>query len=107
MATLSTPPTTPSPNPPLPTSRPTTTALTLHTEHAIEYDWLDRIQTARLFAYRLPARRFKPFGTPIPNAHVATEPIEPLGPPEPVGNLLMLHEKAEIQLRVLNNLWPF
>jgi len=75
--------------------------------HAVEYNWLDRIQTVQLFAYRLPARSFKPIGAPVPNAHVATEPIEPLGPPEPVGNLLMLHEKAEIQLRVLNNLWPF
>ncbi|MEU7914017.1 DUF6886 family protein [Microbispora bryophytorum] len=38
---------------------------------------------------------------------VATEPVEPLGPPEPVGDLLRLHEDAGIQLRLLDNLWPF
>jgi hypothetical protein len=37
----------------------------------------------------------------------ATEPVEPLGPPEPVGDLLKLHEEAGIQLRVLDNLWAF
>jgi hypothetical protein len=31
----------------------------------------------------------------------------PLGPPEPVGDLLALHEEAGIQLRVLADLWPF
>lgn len=75
--------------------------------HAIEYAWLSRLLKVRLFAYRLPASRFVPFGEPVPNAHVATEPVEPLGPPEPVGNLLDLHSSAGIQLRMLDNLWPF
>lgn len=35
------------------------------------------------------------------------EPVEPLGPPEPVGDLLRLHADAGIQLRVLDNLWEF
>jgi hypothetical protein len=30
-----------------------------------------------------------------------------LGPPEPVGSLLRLHDEAGIQLRVLPHLWPF
>jgi hypothetical protein len=37
----------------------------------------------------------------------ATEPVEPLGPPEPVGDLLKLHEEAGIQLHLLDNLWAF
>ncbi|HEX9335074.1 MAG TPA: hypothetical protein VF892_04280 [Pseudonocardiaceae bacterium] len=41
------------------------------------------------------------------NAHVATEPVTPLGPAEPVDGLLALHEQAGIQLRVLPTLWPF
>jgi hypothetical protein len=41
------------------------------------------------------------------HALVATEPVRPLGPPVPVGDLLALHEAAGIQLRVLHNLWPF
>jgi hypothetical protein len=35
------------------------------------------------------------------------QPVEPLGPAEPVGDLLALHEDAGIQLRVLPNLWAF
>jgi hypothetical protein len=75
--------------------------------HAIEYRWLDALRTVTLFAYRLPADRFVPFGAPVPNAHVCTEPVAPLGPAEPVGDLLTLHEASGIQLRVLDNLWPF
>jgi len=75
--------------------------------HAIEYDWLPAMRTVRLYAYRLPAAEFTPIGTPVPNAHVSTRTVLPLGPPEPVGDLLALHEKYGIQLRVLNNLWPF
>jgi hypothetical protein len=74
--------------------------------HAIEYRWLEAMRTVKLFAYRLPAGQFRPFGTP-PNAHVAIEPVEPLGPAEPVGDLFALHEQAGIQLRVLAELGPF
>lgn len=75
--------------------------------HAIEYGWLDAMRTVRLYAYRLPADRFRPIGEPRPHAMVATEPVEPLGPPEPVGDLFRLHEQARIQVRLLENLWPF
>jgi hypothetical protein len=75
--------------------------------HAIEYGWLDALRTVRLFAYRLPAGPFRPFGDPEPHALVATVPVEPLGPAEPVGDLLRCHAEAGIQLRVLPNLWPF
>jgi hypothetical protein len=76
--------------------------------HAIEYAWLPALLTTKLFAYRLPAGRFQPFGDPdAPHAQVASGPVEPLGPPEPVGDLLSCHAAAGIQLRVLDNLWPF
>jgi hypothetical protein len=75
--------------------------------HAIEYRWMEAVRTARLYAYRLPAGSFVPVGHPEPYAHVATVPVEPLGPPEPVGDLLALHEAAGIQLRLLDDLWPF
>jgi hypothetical protein len=74
--------------------------------HAIEYGWLDALRSTRLYAYRLPADRFQPFGNP-PHAHVSVEPVEPLGPPEPVPDLVRCHAEAGIQLRVLDNLWPF
>lgn len=75
--------------------------------HAIEYDWLEALRTAQLFAYRLPAAPFRPFGEPVPHAMVATEPVEPLSPPELVGDLLHYHAAARIQLRLLDNLWLF
>ncbi len=74
--------------------------------HAIEYGWLRRMQTTRLYAYRFDAAPFHPIGDP-PHAHVATGTVEPLGPPEPVGDLVALHERAGIELRVMANLWPF
>jgi hypothetical protein len=75
--------------------------------HAVEYRWLDAMRTVRLYAYRLPGDRFRPIGEPAAHAMVAADPVEPLGPPDPVGNVLELHEQAGIQLRVLPNLWPF
>ncbi|MEV0716410.1 DUF6886 family protein [Asanoa sp. NPDC050611] len=74
--------------------------------HAIEYRALEAMRTVRLYGYRLPAAPFRPIGH-ARHALVATEPVEPLGPPEPVGDLFALHEEAGIQLRVLPNLWPF
>jgi hypothetical protein len=74
--------------------------------HAVEYGWLEAMRTTQLYAYRLPAAPFRPFpaGSARPHARVATEPIVPLGPPEPVGDLLALHDQAGIQLRVLPEL---
>lgn len=74
--------------------------------HAIEYRWLEAMRTTRLYAYRFAAGPFRPVGDPAP-AVVATEPVAPLGPPEPVGDLFALHEEAGIQLRVLPELGPF
>jgi len=74
--------------------------------HAVEYSWLPALLTTRLYAYRLPADRFRPFGDPE-HAHVAEEPVEPLGPPEPVGDLLACHAAAGIQLRVFDRLWSY
>lgn len=75
--------------------------------HAVEYDWLSRMMTVELYAYRLPAAPFRPIGEPVAHAMVAMENVEPLGPPEPVGDLLALHRTAGIQLRVLDTLWEF
>jgi hypothetical protein len=75
--------------------------------HAVEYGWLPRIQSVDLFAYRLTADAFEPFGEPEPHAFVATEVVRPLGPPERVGDLLALHEADGIQLRVLPRLGAF
>ncbi|WP_055697214.1 DUF6886 family protein [Streptomyces silaceus] len=75
--------------------------------HAVEYAWAERFLTARLYAYRLPAAEFAPFGGPEPHAWVATRSVTPLGPPEPVTGLLALHREADIQLRFVNDLREF
>jgi hypothetical protein len=75
--------------------------------HAVEYAWLDRIRTVRLYAYRLPAAPFHPIGEPRPHAMVATEVVTPLGPPVRMKCLYELHAEARIQLRVLPGLWGF
>ncbi len=75
--------------------------------HAIEYARVDNMRGVRLFAYRLSAAKSWPLGEPVPYAWVASETIEPLGPPEPVGDLIALHHHAGIQLRVLPSIRPF
>jgi hypothetical protein len=71
--------------------------------HAVEYGWLDAIRSVELYAYRLPADEFVEQDA----AFVATTEVQPLGPPERVGDLFALHDEAGIQLRVLNRLHDF
>lgn len=42
-----------------------------------------------------------------PHAFVAVHPVRPLGPAEPVGDLLDLHARAGIELRLATSLWPW
>jgi hypothetical protein len=76
--------------------------------HAAEFRWLRRLAAGQIYAYRLPAASFEPVDdSGHPPALVSHQPVRPLQPPEPVGDLLALHEAAGIQLRLLDNLWPF
>ena len=65
--------------------------------HVIEYVWLERVQRAQLFAYRFDAADFEPYGDPQDlHAMVSRVPVEALGPPQPVGDLIQLHRQAGI-----------
>jgi hypothetical protein len=75
--------------------------------HAIEYGWLPALQATHLYAYRFAATPFRPFGSPQAHAMVATTAVLPLGPAEPVGDLLALHEAAGIQFRLVPDLRAF
>ena len=71
--------------------------------HAIEEAWLPTLRATTLYAYRFAAAGFEPFGE-RPHAHVSTHPVSPLGPPEPVGDLVELHAEHDIELLVLPGL---
>ncbi len=76
--------------------------------HVIEYGWIRPLVNTTVYAYRLPGEAFRPFSEDEDShAHVAEVPVEPLAPPDPIGDLLACHAAAGIQLRVLDNLWPF
>ena len=76
--------------------------------HLIEYGWLTALQTVRLWAYAFDGADFGPHGDDDPPvARVATRAVRPLGPPEPVGDLLALHAAAGIELRLVDSVWPW
>jgi Family of unknown function (DUF6886) len=75
--------------------------------HAVEYGWLDAMRTVELYAYRFAAEDFGPVDVDDPHAMVSTAEVAPLGPPERVGDLFELHDRAGIQLRVLPHLHGF
>ena len=71
--------------------------------HAIEPEWLDRMRTTRLFAYRMPEATFERHD----RFWISRSVVEPLELVE-VGDLLALHACAEIELRItpaLLDLW--
>jgi hypothetical protein len=59
--------------------------------HAIEYGCIDALRTVALFACRRPASRRSASPSRMP---LSAEPVTPLGPPEPVGSLLRLHDEG-------------
>ncbi len=72
--------------------------------HAIECGWLERMRACRLYVYRFDAA---PFGLHNNDAgyYSTKETIAPLSV-EPIGDLLALHAAANIELRIVPNLWP-
>jgi len=72
--------------------------------HAIEDRWREPMRSSTVFAYRLPEEAFEPHPE-VGGYWIAREPIEPVGV-EPLADLVGLHERAQIELRVLANLWP-
>jgi hypothetical protein len=70
--------------------------------HALQAGWLDALRSARVYAYRMPLERFEPY----PRAYgywIAREPVQPLDI-VPLGDLLLRHANAGIELRVVRDL---
>jgi hypothetical protein len=72
--------------------------------HAIELDWLERMRACKMYVYRFDAAPFRIYD--VPAGYFCTEEtIAPLSV-EPIGDLLDLHAKAGIEVRLVPNLWP-
>lgn len=72
--------------------------------HVIEAGWLDRMRTARLYAYRLPADSFRPHDTG--GYWVTSEPVEAVEQVV-IDDLPGRHARAGIELRITPSIWPF
>ena len=72
--------------------------------HAIEASWLADLRDTRVFAYRLPAATFEPYGRAA-GYFVSREPVEPIEVVE-LHDLIARHAEAGIELRIVPELWP-
>jgi hypothetical protein len=72
--------------------------------HAVESVWLERMRACTTYAYVFDAAPFRLYNE---NAGYwgVTETVTPLSV-APVGDLLSLHAAANIELRIVPNLWP-
>jgi hypothetical protein len=68
--------------------------------HVIESEWLARVRTARVVAYRLPSETFESED----RFWVSREAVEPLDLVE-LGDLLARHAAARIELRIAPSLY--
>jgi hypothetical protein len=73
--------------------------------HVIEADWLDRIRSCHMYAYRLPAGTFRPHEI-VGGYWVADEQVDAVDRVD-VGDLLARHAAARIELRITPSIWPF
>jgi hypothetical protein len=72
--------------------------------HLVEAAWLEPLRTTRVVAYRLPEATFDP-DPEVGGYWLSREPVRPEAMIE-LGDLVARHEAAEIELRVVPNLWP-
>jgi hypothetical protein len=68
---------------------------------AVENGWMERLRTAKLYAYRLPPETFEPWD----KFFVSRETVEPLEVAE-LGDLLERHAGAGNELRIVPRLYP-
>ncbi|MBV9905907.1 MAG: hypothetical protein JO346_15140, partial [Alphaproteobacteria bacterium] len=72
--------------------------------HAIESVWLERMRACTVYAYVFDAAPFMLYNKEA-GYYAATESVTPLSV-APIGDLLTLHAAANIELRIVPNLWP-
>jgi hypothetical protein len=72
--------------------------------HAVESVWLERMLACRMYVYRFDAAPFSVYNSDA-GYYSTRESVRPLSV-EPIGELLALHAAANIELRIVPNLWP-
>lgn len=72
--------------------------------HVMETGWLTRMQSCRLYAYRLPAGPFRPHE--VGGYWVAGEPVDAIDQVI-IDDLVGRHASAGIELRITPSIWPF
>jgi hypothetical protein len=72
--------------------------------HIVEPGWVERMRTARVFAYRFPEGTFDMDGE-VGGYWLSREAVVPMERVE-LGDLVVRHAKAGIELRAVDNLWP-
>jgi hypothetical protein len=72
--------------------------------HAIELAWLDRMRSATIYRYDLPADTFEPW-VEAGGQFVSDVAVEPLGMTR-LDDLLGTHATAGVELRLVVSLWP-
>jgi len=73
--------------------------------HVIEADWLERVRTCTLYAYRLPAAAFRPHHT-VGGYWVADQPVDAVDKVV-IDDLPGRQAAAGIELRITPSIWPF
>lgn len=73
--------------------------------HVVESGWLDRMQSGRLYAYRLPAEPFRPHET-VGGYWVSDQAADAVEKVV-IDDLIGRPARAQIELRVTPSIWPF
>ena len=72
--------------------------------HIVETGWVDRMQAARVYAYRLAEESFAP-DEEVGGYWLSRDTVLPIDVVQ-LDDLVERHRSAAIELRTLDNLWP-
>ncbi len=72
--------------------------------HVVEEQWVERMRSTRVVAYRLPEHTFAP-DPEVGGYWLSREAVTPVELVE-LGDLVARHETAEIELRAVPSIWP-
>ena len=72
--------------------------------HLVESAWIEQLRSTRVVAYRLPHEMFAP-NPNVGGYWLSCEAVVPVELVE-LGDLVELHARSRIALRVVENLWP-